>query len=173
MPTEVEVVLAGFSGDGGYGYQLDENKLLSMLSSHLQVRPTWAVSLWSADSFSGPSEAPAVLLMWFRPMAAAQHMCCAAGWSCALLHAARGQRLHGSMPPPPLPRPGPAPRCAQHPSLLWHCAHPSPPSLLSQWYCPYAWETEEDVGVCLTVNYQMVNYKDTPIVSVTCCVRPW
>jgi hypothetical protein len=38
VPIEVEVVLVGFSGDGGYGYTLDSSKLLSMLSSHLQVR---------------------------------------------------------------------------------------------------------------------------------------
>lgn len=38
MPIEVDVVLVGFSGDGGYGYTLDSSKLLGMLSSHLQVR---------------------------------------------------------------------------------------------------------------------------------------
>jgi hypothetical protein len=38
VPIEVDVVLVGFSGDGGYGYTLDSSKLLSMLSSHLQVR---------------------------------------------------------------------------------------------------------------------------------------
>jgi len=37
VPIEVDVVLVGFSGDGGYGYTMDSSKLLSMLSSHLQV----------------------------------------------------------------------------------------------------------------------------------------
>jgi hypothetical protein len=37
VPIEIEVVLAGFSGDGGYGFHLEESKLISMLASHLQV----------------------------------------------------------------------------------------------------------------------------------------
>jgi hypothetical protein len=36
VPLEVEVVLVGFSGNGGYGYKLEAERLLSLLSTHLQ-----------------------------------------------------------------------------------------------------------------------------------------
>lgn len=68
MPIEIDIILVGFSGDGGYGYKLGSNTLLSLLSTHLQ------------------------------------------------------------------------------------------------WYCPYSWDSEEELGVCMHVNFQVVSNDDEPMV---------
>lgn len=66
MPIEVDIILVGFSGDGGYGYKLQPDRLLNLLATHLQ------------------------------------------------------------------------------------------------WYCPYSWETEEELGVCMHVNFQVVSNEEDP-----------
>lgn len=35
-----------------------------------------------------------------------------------------------------------------------------------QWYCPYSWETEEELGVCVHVNFQVLAQADNAMVSV-------
>jgi hypothetical protein len=69
VPIEVDIILVGFSGDGGYGYKLAPDRLLNLLSTHLQ------------------------------------------------------------------------------------------------WYCPYSWETEEELGVCMHVNFQVVSNDEDPEVG--------
>ncbi|KAF8055392.1 hypothetical protein HT031_006759 [Scenedesmus sp. PABB004] len=70
VPIEVDVVLVGFDGEGGYGHQLKPERLLSLLSTHLQ------------------------------------------------------------------------------------------------WYCPYSWETEEELGVCMHVNFQVIGGNEETTVGV-------
>eukprot|EP00882_Tetradesmus_deserticola_P033751 GHRQ01038579.1.p1 GENE.GHRQ01038579.1~~GHRQ01038579.1.p1 ORF type:complete len:211 (+),score=51.37 GHRQ01038579.1:361-993(+) len=69
VPIEVDIILVGFAGDGGYGYELTPSRLLNLLGSHLQ------------------------------------------------------------------------------------------------WYCPYSWETEEELGVCMHVNFQVVSNDEDPEVG--------
>lgn len=69
VPIEVDIILVGFSGDGGYGYKLQPDRLLNLLATHLQ------------------------------------------------------------------------------------------------WYCPYSWETEEELGVCMHVNFQVVSNEEDPEVG--------
>eukprot|EP00879_Flechtneria_rotunda_P025006 GHRR01026535.1.p1 GENE.GHRR01026535.1~~GHRR01026535.1.p1 ORF type:complete len:149 (+),score=10.10 GHRR01026535.1:168-614(+) len=69
VPIEVEVILVGFNGDGGYGYKLQGPRLASLLSTHLQ------------------------------------------------------------------------------------------------WACPFSWETEEELGVCMHVNFEVIGNDDNPMVS--------
>lgn len=81
VPIEVDVVLVGFSGDGGYGYTLDSSKLLSMLSSHLQVREgdylrRGFCQVQQASLVDGGNDSIVATRTWWQTTAAACHMLC-------------------------------------------------------------------------------------------------
>lgn len=39
------------------------------------------------------------------------------------------------------------------------------------WYCPYSWETEEELGVCMHVNFQVISSAENPAVSILAAIN--